>query len=443
MRSAGARVLVLPISGVCSLATTAVAIDYGGIDSYAAISVVLAIALLLPFADLGLGAGVINAYSDGRGPDDRRDLLASTVRLLVLSASLLVVAAILVSVFVSWSRLFGFSEEPPTPSGIEGAIVLAVVIFAISVPLGVGQRILIGIGKNHYVVFAGAITSVVTLLVVVVVSVAGLPSAFMAVAAAVGVLVSSLVMLRLAWSSIDLRFADLIDRRRRARGVLSLGAYMLCVSCFLAILFQSGRLIISHLCDDYQLASYSIAMQLYLPAVSILGSAGFALWPMFAGRRGRASTGGVSQVSFTKLVGIMVALGSAGCIALVFVLPLVSRVVSGHSVDPPLSLGLGVGALLVAQSAQVVPGMYLTDLAGMRFQAVCAILAATSAVLLGVYVAGPFGATGVVFATAAAVFLFQAAPSTVRMWLRERSLRYGPSSGALNVDLSLTSKGGK
>ena len=60
-RSAGARVAVLPLSAILGIVNTRLIIENFGKDAYAQYGLIVAVGALLPFADLGMSAAIMNA----------------------------------------------------------------------------------------------------------------------------------------------------------------------------------------------------------------------------------------------------------------------------------------------------------------------------------------------------------------------------------------------
>ena len=149
LKSAGVRVLVLPFSAVLGVVCTRLIIENFGRATYAQYGLLVGIGSMLPFADLGMSAAVMNAVgsSDRPSRDEHvRRTLITSIRVLICSASVILLVDLAITISGSWPTLMGGSLIPGT-GPIAAAGVLAVV--AITLPVAFGQQVLTGMGKNH------------------------------------------------------------------------------------------------------------------------------------------------------------------------------------------------------------------------------------------------------------------------------------------------------
>lgn len=386
-------------------------IKYAQAPGFAVLSVVNTLFMVIQFSDLGLGSGVINAQSSTvLSERQKHAVIASTIRILCVVALVLVLVAVSGVTIFSWSTVLGISGSPIPHMDI--AACLAIVIFAVALPLNVSQRILTGLSKNHLAITLSVITSVVALVVVAGVYVLHLDAAIMSTAQSCGILATGLVSCWYAFRASGFNLRAVFDRQRyRATGLLGGGVWMLIVSVSLAIVFQSGRLILAHNSSDEELAVYSLAMQFYLPTMSIISAAGLALWPVFSARRGSASESGFE---ITKLTLVFVSIGLAFALGFGLLGNIAADVVSGGQVHFTGLVLVSVYALIVIQSGQIVPGMYLTTPSGLKFQAVCCVIGACLSISMGWLLSSKYGAAGPVLGTAIAVLLAQAVPTYIK-----------------------------
>ena len=141
------RILGMPIVALLSLANTAIVVRETGEAVFGLVSLIATITLLFPFADLGIGATVISASAQLSGPTpdpDAPDVIRRAYRVLFAVAGVLVVVALCVMALDGWSAIVGFSSGPDD----RWAITVAACLFALTIPAGVGPRILVGIDRN-------------------------------------------------------------------------------------------------------------------------------------------------------------------------------------------------------------------------------------------------------------------------------------------------------
>lgn len=408
MKSGGARAITLPVTAASSLLSSMIIIATAGVSGYAAISVISTLFLLIQFSDLGLGSSVINEVASSSASEHSKlSVIASSFRILcIVSLALMLIAVGGVSVF-SWSGVLGIQSS--SLDDLDSATLLAISIFAISVPLGLSQRILVGLGRNHLAIYLSLFTSVTSVLVVYLVSKSELPAAYMSVSQSSGVLITNLISTFVVLKFIPFRFRMIVDRKRfRGHGILGTGLWMLLLSIMLAFSFQAGRIILSHRSSELEVGDYSLAMQFYMPVVSIVSASGFALWPIFAKNR----TFGVdARRSFLRILAAF----SAGGFVLATVFALLANPVGLLISGGRISLGLDVivlcAILIILQSIQIVPGMLLTQSAGLRFQSLCGVVAAMISVSMSYVLSPSMGAAAPVLAACCAVAVAQVGPS--------------------------------
>lgn len=420
--SSGVRLATLPITAAAGLLSASIIIRTAGADFFGAISLVGTFLLLLPFADLGLGARVMTIFSQTKSGDAARvNALQAAFRLLLLSSFLISLAGVLGSTVFSWSDLLGL-ENIGMPYTDE-ATSLAVFIFGLSIPLSLGQRILIGCNRNHFVIAFSTIGSVGGLLVVLAGAYTGVPVAFLGLAQPFALLLSSFFCSLSGLRVAKLAFTDVVRRletRESTAAVLSMGLSMLAVSISVAIALQSGRIVLAHRSTSQQLSEYALAMQLYAPIWSIFAAGGFALWPRFAAERKEGISATFGIFKFSGLFGLVGLVFGVGII--VFLSP-VSALVSGGSLSLSRQILVALALLLLVQSTQLTSGMAFTSGKGLRFQAVCAVSMCVSVLVSSWWLTPSLGARGPLFAVAVSVLLFQIIPAVVLLTSREYQSR--------------------
>jgi Na+-driven multidrug efflux pump len=100
-KSASARVLILPMSAILGILNTRLIVQHFGADAFAQYGLLVAIGTLVPFADLGMSAAVMNAVAasnDAHRDEHVRRVLTTAIRVLVASAATLLTLVVIVSV---------------------------------------------------------------------------------------------------------------------------------------------------------------------------------------------------------------------------------------------------------------------------------------------------------------------------------------------------------
>lgn len=403
------RALVLPLAAVLNLVETAVLVGGVGPGSYGAVVLVGTVFQLLPFADLGVGAAMTRAIA--AAPDPRTDPYVASVfrrcvRLLCVSAAVLALVAVALGGSGLWPRLLGLHGEVSSPGLVA---TLTIVLFAASLPFGLGQRILTGAGKNHVLVAASVVQPVVALLVAVAVRLASGPSGAYVLVFPGALLVTMIVMTVLAirLTGIAPSLAGPADAR-----VLPVALPMFLLTVGLPIGLQSDKIVLGHRVPE-SLSEYALAFQLYAPLWAVLSTAAFALLPVFTRRR---SLGLPHRALWLRATGGFAVLAALAGGALVLLGPLVVRLQTDGRVPVGLDLRLALAALLVLQITGLVSGMLLNSPDELRFQAACVLNMMVANVGLSWLLAGSLGVAGPVIASAVSIGLLMTVPAAVAAW---------------------------
>jgi O-antigen/teichoic acid export membrane protein len=429
-RSAGVRLLVLPVSAVLGILITRLVIDNYGSAAFAQYGLLVGIGALLPFSDLGMSAAVMNAVaaSDAPGRDEHvRRVLVTAVRVLIGSATVLVLVAVAITALDLWPTLLG----PGLLPGSGPLVALAcLVVFALAMPLGIGQRVLTGLGRNHVPIAVTGLQTPIVLAVVLLFLWSDIPAgAALAVVAyaatallAFGCTLVAARELRPAAREVLRR----VPRLRSSRGapVFDVAWPMLVQMIALPLAMQTDRIVISHRAGADVLAEYNLAAQMFTPIWALVSAAGVTLWPVFA--RARARGEDRSPAPMALLFGGLAAL-LAGGVAVVS--PLLADVASGGTVELGGLLVAGFTVLMVLQGLKYPLGMYLTDARGLRFQALMIVTVLPLNVGLSWYLAGPLGAAGPVLGSVVGVALSQVLATALYVRHRRRSTRTSTGAG--------------
>lgn len=423
--SAGLRVPVLITSAACSLVTTRLLIGHGGVDTYAFAALLFSLTALLPFADLGVGAAVVNAVAESKDPSADQyvhRVMVSAARVLVLSASLVIVLAAVVGVFDGWSELTG--QSAPDLRYVDLAVWLALSFFAAGLPLGLAQRVLLGTDRSHLLVLTSGLTAPFALILTWVAITGGMPQVLWGVAIPAGTFLAGLATWETArrYSGLPVRaIIQSIPRFRRLPGVplRRTAVPMAIIMAGMPIALQSDRLILSHQSTTGQLAIYSLAMQLFSPILAVLSTGATSLWPVFARRRAHGIS--AHKPMFIALAAIML-LATGGTTLMVAVGPWMAQLLSKGEVAISAPVLLMFGALVLVQAMHVTLGAALTSEDGLRFQSLATLAMVPSNLALSWILAGELGAMGPVLASTVTMLAALLLPNSFYFMRDQRNL---------------------
>lgn len=407
-RSAGTQAIVLVTSAVLGIVTTRLVIETYGPSAYVQYALLVGLTALIPFSDLGLSAAVMNAVGGSSDPardEHVRRVLTTNVRVLTASAGVMLIVALVLGALDVWPTILGAALDPSTGS-LAATACLA--LLAIGLPLGLGQRLLTATGRNHVQIAISGLRSPLVLASLGLIIWLGLldpgllavvPYAVLAVVGAGMTVLAARLLRPVVWQAF--RDARRLRSRPGAR-VFDMAWPMLIQMAIQPILYQSGRIVLSHVSTEDQVAQYSLAAQIFAPMWAMVGAAGITLWPMFAAAR--QSDRSVSPLPMT---GVFASVGALVLIAVALVSPWLASLASGGRIvlDPLLIVSFTV--FIWFQAVKFPTGMFMTDPAGMRFQAYMTLALVPVGLTMSIWLAGLLGAAGPVIASAVAVLVFQ------------------------------------
>ena len=367
-RSAGIQVAVSGLSGLLGIITSRLIIGHFGVAAYGQYGLLASLPALIPFADLGIAAVIVNNIAGSKDPVDDdvvRRTITSAFRVMMTSGLVIIAVSILLYVTGLWPAVLGDGLLP----GGDAAATLCLAIFGVGLPMGVGSRVLVGLGRNPLqTAIQGLTAPIVMLWVLSMVAIGAAAANYLAVASYVALATVLGTMLfvagRLLRPQIGAAFRD-VPRVRSRPGVpvLYLAWPMLVQMIALPIAMQTGRILLSHRGTTADLASYNLASQLFGIVLQAIYTAGVALWPHYAKARSDGDRASPAAAAAIFTVG-----GLSMGLALTLVLPFVVRIVANGAITLDLPLVAAFVFFVTIQAAKYPLGMYMTDSKGLRFQ---------------------------------------------------------------------------
>ncbi|WP_247046686.1 lipopolysaccharide biosynthesis protein [Arthrobacter rhizosphaerae] len=414
------KAIVMGVSGLLGIITSQLIISRFGIDVYAQYGLLASLPSLLPFADLGIAAVVINAVAGSSSPRSdeyvRRAILTA-LRVLFVSGFIFIIISVAIYAFGWWPGLLG---NGLIPGDGPLAACACLVLFALALPLSIGQRILVGMERTNTQVMSQIVVAPFILFaVLIVVGTAAPAGSFLAIFSYIANALNSLICLIIAGKIISpqLKLAvRAVPRIKRFPGVKisHLAWPMLLQMVALPIAMQTHRLLLSHLTAGDELAQYNLGSQLYGIVIQTVAAAGIAFWPIYA--KARSASRVESPLAPTLwFAGGGLALGGV----LAALSPLIVEFVSGGRFQLDGWLIGGFVVFVGLQAAKYPVGMYMTDHIGLRFQTIPIFIMVPMNLALSWWFIGLVGAGGPIIASAISVALCQLAPN---IWYVKRDL---------------------
>ena len=267
-----ARLISMMIGVVANILVTRIIVNDAGVGGFSTVATVSTISLLVPFADLGVGAGLVNETVDYRRTGNLQrflKVLKAALTVAGLSSLVLFTFGAAISLSVGWSGILGAGAQGMLRPDLTMAV-LALII-AVGVPLGLGARVLQGTGQIISVMVAQAVIPPLTWLWMVVASAMSAPLDVYCLGAPAAVTVSGLLIGWRASQSVRVSLIQVLrcnSERALYRAILVGGLSFTAITVSLAVAFQTDRIVLSHLSTASQLAIYALIGPVYAAAMS-------------------------------------------------------------------------------------------------------------------------------------------------------------------------------
>ena len=391
-------------------------LHYLGAERYGMWMVMSSLVAVLSFADLGLGNGVLNAVASAYGRDDRLAIQAyvsSGFFALILVAGVIVALFVFAYPFVPWYRLFNV-ESPLARLESGPALAVFVACFALAVPIGIVQRVQMGLQQGFMASLwqgGGSLLGLVGIIAAIHLE-AGLPWLVLAFAGApltAGLLNSLFFFGRLRpdiaprWRTVS---RDAITQIART------GLLFFVLQVVVAVAYASDNLIIAQIIGAPAVAQYAVPERMFSLVTMILAMALSPLWPAY----GEANSRGDSTwVRRTLKHSLIVSMCTATVLATILVLagPRLIQLWVGHTINPPFMLLAAFGIWKVIEAGGNATAMFLNGINAMRVQIILAVVMAVSAFSLKLFLIPRVGIAGAVWATVIAYIICMALPLAV------------------------------
>jgi O-antigen/teichoic acid export membrane protein len=411
--SATAGAIAKGVSLLTAVISVPITLSYLGVERYGLWMTISSLALVLSFADMGLGNGLLNAIAGADGKEDKdeahRNVSTAFFMLVALAFSLGVVFAFAYP-WILWARVFNVSA--PQAVGEAGPSIAAFVGCTVaSVPMALVQRIQLGYQEgfsNSLWQIFGSGLGLLGLLVAVGIG-AGLPWVVLAFAG--GPLLATFAQNIVVFSG---RYRHLRPRWSLASRAVAVqlaksGFLFFVLQAAVVVAFASDAIVVTQLLGPESVAQYSVASRLLgLPAV-LAGMILTPLWPAYAEAIARGDS---SWVRTTLRRSLILALAGTSLFASLLVLGGADliRWWAGSTVVPSLSLLIVLGLWTVVQATGSAVAMFLNGANVVRAQVVWATVMAAGALVLKIILTRTLGLPGVVWGTLLAYLVFTVVP---------------------------------
>jgi O-antigen/teichoic acid export membrane protein len=388
-------------------------IRYLGPERYGAWVTIGSVLAWLSLTDFGLGNGLTNAVTTAAGqdrPDLARMHLSNGIFLLSLIAGATAVVALAAWPFIDWSALFGVTS-PEAQSEIGPAVAVALAIFLLQFPLGMGGKVYLAYQEGRIGSYWGAAGNVLSLAALLVVTQTQGGLVWLVIAVSGTSLVVNLAsnlwvfVLHRPILAPKLRHVEL----GAMRSLSKVGGKFFLIQILSLIVFQTDNLVVGHYLGAGHVPDYSLTYTLF-SYTSLPQSALFSyLWAAYTEAIARKDIAWVSRTFHLNLVLGMV----FTAIAVVGIAAIAKPFIgwwTGGAVVPSTALIVWMAAWSLINAFTNPIACLLASAAHLRTQITYSALAAAVNLPLSIYLVQQWGASGVIAATVISYTFFICVP---------------------------------
>lgn len=417
-----ARGLTTLTTAVFGILAARLILGEAGPEYFALYALITALPSLLQFQDLGAGAALVTAIAKASDPesDDVRRTLLSVWRVTVGFAAFVFVLNAALFLSGGWRTLLG------TPGQVPDApltVFFGLSVWALTIPLSVWLRILLGLRKNHVSVLIQGLMAPLNLAMLWLLLGAGsMTHGLLAVSAYVAGLIVALVGFTTAARQLPgaTRWAGrrlLQFRTVPGTQVMDVGWPMLAQMLSAPLSITAQRYVLAQSSSPQSVAEYAAAAQVFVAVLGVISATGVALWPRFAHER--------AQGRLTRGPFLFSAAMAGGTAALCLLVWQAREPLFGFTTNGTLTVGselvLAFGAMVTLQAALYPLGMFIMDKKGIRFQVIPTLTMAVSSLGLAMLITPHVGVAGPVLSNCVCVLAAQVIPYVI--YIRRHRVR--------------------
>ena len=424
--SAAASALSKVLGMVTALVSIPLALGYLGAERFGIWSTLSSLMVALQFADLGIGNGLINRVAEAHGRGDReairRYLSSGLLALLVVAGlvGLLIPAAVF---WVPWPQLLRL-QDAVAIAEVGTAVAAFAACLALAIPLGVVQRVQIGLQRGFVASLWQCAANLLSLLAIWLATQWQLGLAWLVLALLAAPLLTALIngLWFFGVAERGLRPSPRVVTAPAVRQLLGTGGQFLVLQLAVAVLVYSDSLVIASVLGASHVATYAVPEKLFSIISVLLATLLIPLWPAYGEAIARQDTAWVRR-TLKRSLWMATGVSMAGALLLVVGGPALMRLWVGDAVQVPWVLLVALGVWKVLEGAGLALAMYLNGAGIIRLQLVTACVTAAAALVAKPLMVQEWGVVGAPLATAAAYLAFTLLPLVLwlpRTWRQPR-----------------------
>lgn len=412
LKALAARSLTTLTSAVFGILTARLIFGTAGVEYFAVYALITTLPSLMQFQDLGAGAALVNviaASPDAPQDEDVTVTLTSVWRIMLVFSGVIILLNGLLLATGGWSALLGEAGRIPHA---DLAAFSCLALWAISIPLGIWLRVLLGLRRNHLTILIQGLLAPINYLAVWLILLAGVDArVYLSFASYFAAFAISIIGMGAALRHLPGPISTALRRlwsRTRHPGVrvMDVGWPMLAQMVSAPLSIAAQRYVLAQSSGTVEVAEYTAAGQVFLSLLGVISAAGVTLWPSYARRRAAGELNSGPYAIGLKL--------AAACVTVTFAIWLVRDPLFAFTTNGKVHVDettvLAFSMMIVLQAFLYPLGMFIMDKQGIRFQVVPTITMAVGSLVLAFLITPKLGVTGPILANCICVLLAQIVP---------------------------------
>lgn len=406
------RIIQLALAFIVNTATLGILTNNHGVGGYAVYALIGSFLSLLPFADLGLGAGLVNATADWRSGVMLKATYMRILRRTFNTLAMVGTIVVAIDAVVLFSGGWKAAVAPVSDTnGAQIAAAVTILSLAVTLPFGIGMRVLQGMGLMKVVSLLGIAQPFVQAAGIASCFSVNAPAYWFAVVPAATYFLNGILLFVTAWKKTGFGVRAFFKVTRRTSSptyrIRASAIPFLVISIAMTAAFQLDRILVSQLGTVRQLAEFAIVAQYYAPIYSIVTLAAQNLWPRY---RVLISTGAIKKSLLIRHVVVFAGVGAVAAVALAAVVAIVQYFVLDEVIFNQQVMVFACTFLIIMAIHQP-SAMLLNDPSGLRIQAMIIVLMSIVNIFLTILFIPISGAAGPYVASCIAVGVFAVIPT--------------------------------
>jgi O-antigen/teichoic acid export membrane protein len=361
-------------------------------------------------ADLGLTNSLTNILATALAKEDRqtaKQSVASAFFPMVGLGIILLAIALISSLFIAWEGVLNLHLSPASAIDTRMAIVVAMCLFAISIPLSIPRCIYNAYQQGYtYQLWVGLgnILSLISLFVAQYyqANLAWLLGTFFGMRI-VGDLFAGwhLFYIRQPWLLPKLANCNLA----LFKDLTKVGSQFWIAQVCSIVIFQTDLIIIAQLFGAVEVGTYGVFLKLFSIIDVVSSSFLLPLWPAYSDAKAKGDYQWIQKKLQSSIVAVSIwSIGMGGLLTIFS--PILIKALVGKDLDFPPSLPLYMLLTYVLISLGNTTAMLVNGLGELKLQSFVAPISAIANLVLSILLGKAIGVQGVTLSTAICTFIF-------------------------------------